>query len=228
MPKIAIVDTDRDHLDRISSLLNYEGIETESFCGADKFIKNIDVSAPDLIIVETEQEEYCCGDIIRKIRSKTKALILVLTASTEESTAVTNLQLGADGILRKHRSDQELFEYTLALLRRSGYTLEQSRVKPIRSGELEMDPLRHHATWKGKPVDLTAAEFVVLYTMARQPGYVKSREQLVDVVYPKGTCVEFRTVDSHIKRLRRKMRAVDPGFSAIKTLYGIGYRYNEL
>jgi two-component system response regulator ChvI len=141
------------------------------------------------------------------------------------------LRMGADDYVKKPFSQRLLVERIRALLRRQdaiasdAATPEESKV--MQRGNLTMDPLRHAVTWKGRDVSLTVTEFLLLQALAQRPGFVKSRDQLMDVAYDEQVYVDDRTIDSHIKRLRKKMRAVDDDFSAIETLYGIGYRYNE-
>jgi two-component system response regulator ChvI len=140
--------------------------------------------------------------------------------------------MGADDYVKKPFSQRLLVERIRALLRRQEViagdsTGEGETAQVMQRGQLVMDPLRHSVAWKGQDVSLTVTEFLLLQALAQRPGFVKSRDQLMDVAYDDQVYVDDRTIDSHIKRLRKKMRMVDPEFSAIETLYGIGYRYNE-
>jgi two-component system response regulator ChvI len=140
--------------------------------------------------------------------------------------------MGADDYVKKPFSQRLLVERIRALLRRqdaisTGEVAVTEETKLMERGNLRMDPLRHSVSWKGKDVSLTVTEFMLLQALAQRPGFVKSRDQLMDVAYDDQVYVDDRTIDSHIKRLRKKMRSVDDTFSAIETLYGIGYRYNE-
>ena len=158
--------------------------------------------------------------------------VIFLTSKDDEIDEVLGLRMGADDYVKKPFSQRLLVERIRALLRRqeaisSGEPTESEASKLMVRGELSMDPLRHSVSWKGQDVSLTVTEFLLLQALAQRPGFVKSRDQLMDVAYDDQVYVDDRTIDSHIKRLRKKMRAVDQEFSAIETLYGIGYRYNE-
>ena len=171
-------------------------------------------------------------DLLQRVRQKTAMPVIFLTSKDDEIDEVLGLRMGADDYVKKPFSQRLLVERIRALLRRQEVmeadSLGEGEVGQTMSrGELTMDPLRHAVTWKGKDVSLTVTEFLLLQALAQRPGFVKSRDQLMDVAYDDQVYVDDRTIDSHIKRLRKKMRMVDPEFSAIETLYGIGYRYNE-
>lgn len=158
--------------------------------------------------------------------------IIFLTSKDDEIDEVLGLRMGADDYVKKPFSQRLLVERIRALLRRQealdGVEIaETEETKVLTRGELSMDPLRHAVSWKGNDVSLTVTEFLLLQALAQRPGFVKSRDQLMDVAYDDQVYVDDRTIDSHIKRLRKKMRTADNDFSAIETLYGIGYRYNE-
>ncbi len=171
-------------------------------------------------------------DLLQRLRQKTSMPVIFLTSKDDEIDEVLGLRMGADDYVKKPFSQRLLVERIRALLRRQdaveGVVVpETDENKVIERGELTMDPLRHAVKWKGKDVTLTVTEFLLLQALAMRPGFVKSRDQLMDVAYDDQVYVDDRTIDSHIKRLRKKMRSVDEEFSAIETLYGIGYRYNE-
>ncbi len=171
-------------------------------------------------------------DLLQRLRQKTTMPIIFLTSKDDEIDEVLGLRMGADDYVKKPFSQRLLVERIRALLRRqeviSGDAIEpQEENKILVRGNLTMDPLRHAVKWKGRDVSLTVTEFLLLQALAQRPGFVKSRDQLMDVAYDDQVYVDDRTIDSHIKRLRKKMRQVDDDFSAIETLYGIGYRYNE-
>jgi two-component system response regulator ChvI len=158
--------------------------------------------------------------------------VIFLTSKDDEIDEVLGLRMGADDYVKKPFSQRLLVERIRALLRRQDaiggeVVPETEETKVMERGELRMDPLRHAVSWKGQDVSLTVTEFLLLQALAQRPGFVKSRDQLMDVAYDDQVYVDDRTIDSHIKRLRKKMRSVDNEFSAIETLYGIGYRYNE-
>jgi two-component system response regulator ChvI len=171
-------------------------------------------------------------DLLQRLRQKTTMPIIFMTSKDEEIDEVLGLRMGADDYVKKPFSQRLLVERIRALLRRqevnAGEAVEpREENKILVRGSLTMDPLRHAVTWKGKDVSLTLTEFLLLQALAQRPGFVKSRDQLMDVAYDEQVYVDDRTIDSHIKRLRKKMRQVDDDFAAIETLYGIGYRYNE-
>jgi len=169
---------------------------------------------------------------LQRLRQKTSIPVIFLTSKDDEIDEVLGLRMGADDYVKKPFSQRLLVERIRALLRRqdavSGEIVgDTEETKVIERGDLRMDPLRHAVTWKGQDVALTVTEFLLLQALAQRPGFVKSRDQLMDVAYDDQVYVDDRTIDSHIKRLRKKLRMVDTEFSAIETLYGIGYRYNE-
>jgi len=171
-------------------------------------------------------------DLLQRLRQKSKLPVIFLTSKDDEIDELMGLRMGADDYVKKPFSQRLLVERIRSILRRqeaiasdAAGTPEESAV--MQRGNLSMDPLRHAVTWKGRDVSLTVTEFLLLQALAQRPGFVKSRDQLMDVAYDEQVYVDDRTIDSHIKRLRKKMRSVDDDFSAIETLYGIGYRYNE-
>jgi two-component system response regulator ChvI len=171
-------------------------------------------------------------DLLQRLRQKTTIPVIFMTSKDDEIDEVLGLRMGADDYIKKPFSQRLLVERIRALLRRqevnAGAAVEpREENKILVRGSLTMDPLRHAVTWKGKDVSLTLTEFLLLQALAQRPGFVKSRDQLMDVAYDEQVYVDDRTIDSHIKRLRKKMRQVDDEFAAIETLYGIGYRYNE-
>jgi two-component system response regulator ChvI len=171
-------------------------------------------------------------ELLQRLRQKTKMPVIFLTSKDDEIDEVLGLRMGADDYVKKPFSQRLLIERIRALLRRqeaiaSGEVATADESKIMTRGSLSMDPLRHAVTWKGAEVTLTVTEFLLLQALAQRPGFVKSRDQLMDVAYDDQVYVDDRTIDSHIKRLRKKMRSVDPEFSSIETLYGIGYKYNE-
>jgi len=172
-------------------------------------------------------------DLLQRLRQKSQLPVIFLTSKDDEIDEVLGLRMGADDYMKKPFSQRLLVERIRALLRRqdaiAGDALpDATEEKEVMvRGQLSMDPLRHAVTWKGKEVTLTVTEFLLLQALAQRPGFVKSRDQLMDVAYDDQVYVDDRTIDSHIKRLRKKMLSADDEFSAIETLYGIGYRYNE-
>jgi two-component system response regulator ChvI len=168
--------------------------------------------------------------VLRRLRTGSNLPVILLTSKDEEMDEVVGFNVGADDYIKKPFSQRLLNERVKALLRRTRAGLagpETGDKKPIVRGELTLDPNRHACTWKGDQVRLTVTEFLILQALAQRPGYVKSRDQLMDAAYDDQVYVDDRTIDSHIKRLRKKFRDIDDTFDAIETLYGVGYRYNE-
>mgnify|MGYP002623230317 FL=1 len=232
MSRIALVDDDRNILTSVSMTLEAEGFEVETYndgqAALDAFAKRL----PDMAVFDIKMPRMDGMDLLQRVRQKTTMPVIFLTSKDDEIDEVLGLRMGADDYVKKPFSQRLLVERIRALLRRqeaidSGEVGETEASKLMVRGQLTMDPLRHAVSRKGQDVSLTVTEFLLLQALAQRPGFVKSRDQLMDVAYDDQVYVDDRTIDSHIKRLRKKMRSVDPDFSAIETLYGIGYRYNE-
>ena len=171
-------------------------------------------------------------EVLRRLRQTSTLPVIILTSKDEEIDEILGFNLGADDYIHKPFSQRLLIERVKALLRRAGVEGEsegetEGGSRAIRRGKLLMDPARHECTWDGRPVKLTVTEFLLLQALAQRPGFVKSRDNLMDAAYDDQVYVDDRTIDSHVKRMRKKFRMVDPEFDAIETLYGVGYRYRE-
>jgi len=232
MARIALVDDDRNILTSVAMTLEVEGFEVETFNDGQSALDAFSRRLPDMAVLDIKMPRMDGMDLLQRLRQKTSMPIIFLTSKDDEIDEVLGLRMGADDYVKKPFSQRLLVERIRALLRRQEVLAggdapgaEEARV--LEHGSLRMDPLRHAVTWKGKDVSLTVTEFLLLQALAQRPGFVKSRDQLMDVAYDDQVYVDDRTIDSHIKRLRKKMRAVDSDFQAIETLYGIGYRYNE-
>ena len=233
MSRIALVDDDRNILTSVSITLEAEGFEVETYNDGQSALDAFAKRLPDLAVFDIKMPRMDGMDLLQRVRQKTSTLpVIFLTSKDDEIDEVLGLRMGADDYVTKPFSQRLLVERICALLRRQEVIasddageVEDGRV--MERGELRMDPLRHAVTWKGQDVSLTVTEFLLLQALAQRPGFVKSRDQLMDVAYDDQVYVDDRTIDSHIKRLRKKMRSADSDFSAIETLYGIGYRYNE-
>ena len=228
MSKIALVDDDRNILTSVSMTLEAEGFEVETYNDGQAALDAFNKKLPDMAVLDIKMPRMDGMDLLQRLRQKTAMPVIFLTSKDDEIDEVLGLRMGAD----EPFSQRLLVERIRALLRRQD-AVETNEVgdteetKVIERGDLRMDPLRHAVSWKGKDVSLTVTEFLLLQALAQRPGFVKSRDQLMDVAYDDQVYVDDRTIDSHIKRLRKKMRSADEEFSAIETLYGIGYRYNE-
>ena len=233
MSRIALVDDDRNILTSVSMTLEAEGFEVETFNDGQSALDAFNHRLPDMAVLDIKMPRMDGMDLLQRLRQKTSTLpVIFLTSKDDEIDEDLGLRMGADDYVKKPFSQRLLVERIRALLRRQEVIANDDLGNPEESkimqrGELTMDPLRHAVTWKGKDVSLTVTEFLLLQALAQRPGFVKSRDQLMDVAYDDQVYVDDRTIDSHIKRLRKKMRTADNEFSAIETLYGIGYRYNE-
>ncbi|MBZ8118540.1 response regulator transcription factor [Roseovarius sp. LXJ103] len=233
MSKIALVDDDRNILTSVSMTLEAEGFEVETYNDGQQAFDAFSKKLPDMAVLDIKMPRMDGMDLLQRLRQKSSMPVIFLTSKDDEIDEVLGLRMGADDYVKKPFSQRLLVERIRALLRRQDVmdgtapATEAEESKVIERGELRMDPLRHAVAWKGKDVSLTVTEFLLLQALAQRPGFVKSRDQLMDVAYDDQVYVDDRTIDSHIKRLRKKLRTVDSEFSAIETLYGIGYRYNE-
>jgi two-component system, OmpR family, response regulator ChvI len=232
MSRIALVDDDRNILTSVSISLEAEGFEVETYNDGQSALDAFNRRLPDMAVLDIKMPRMDGMELLQRLRLKTHMPVIFLTSKDDEIDEVLGLRMGADDYIKKPFSQRLLLERIRTILRRQASvdsgevgTTEETRV--MVRGSLSMDPLRHAVTWKGEDVSLTVTEFLLLQALAQRPGFVKSRDQLMDVAYDDQVYVDDRTIDSHIKRLRKKLRAVDPDFASIETLYGIGYRYNE-
>ena len=231
MTRIALVDDDRNILVSVSMMLETEGFEVETFNDGQSALDAFNRRLPDVAVLDIKMPRLDGMDLLQRLRQKSTMPVIFLTSKDDEIDEVLGLRMGADDYVTKPFSQRLLVERIRAILRRREAEAEggagTEAPQPIERGDLVMDPARHAVTWKGHGVALTVTEFLLLQALAQRPGFVKSRDQLMDVAYDDQIYVDDRTIDSHIKRVRKKMRAVDPEFSAIETLYGIGYRFNQ-
>ncbi|WP_374942170.1 response regulator [Sphingomonas sp.] len=230
---IALVDDDRNILTSVSIALQTEGFTTRVYSDGETALKALVDTPPDLAIFDIKMPRMDGLELLRRLREKSQIPVIFLTSKDDELDEALGLAMGADDYIAKPFSQRLLIARIRAILRRaeavqaSGSGAEGEVAVPIARGRLTMDPARHRTTWNGQGVTLTVTEFLILETLAQRPGIVKTRNQLMDAAYQDDIYVDDRTIDSHIKRLRRKFRSVDPEFDAIETLYGAGYRYSE-
>ena len=232
MAKIALVDDDRNILTSVAITLESEGFEVDTYNDGQAALEAFNKKFPDMSVFDIKMPRMDGMDLLQRVRQKSSMPVIFLTSKDDEIDEVLGLRMGADDYVTKPFSQRLLVERIRALLRRQeavegNIVADSEETKLMVRGELSMDPLRHLVSWKGRDVSLTVTEFLLLQVLAQRPGFVKSRDQLMDVAYDEQVYVDDRTIDSHIKRLRKKMRTVDDEFNAIETLYGIGYRYNE-
>lgn len=233
MSKIALVDDDRNILTSVTITLEAEGFEVDTYNDGQQAFEAFSKKMPDMAVLDIKMPRMDGMDLLQRLRQKSQIPVIFLTSKDDEIDEVLGLRMGADDYMIKPFSQRLLIERIRALLRRqdalNGDAIadEAAELNVMERGPLSMDPLRHAVTWRAAEVSLTVTEFLLLQALAQRPGFVKSRDQLMDVAYDDQVYVDDRTIDSHIKRLRKKLRHVDPEFSAIETLYGIGYRFNE-
>jgi two-component system response regulator ChvI len=233
--EIALVDDDRNILKTVSIALQAEGFVTRLYSDGETALKALLENPPDLAVFDIKMPKMDGMELLRRVREHSALPIIFLTSKDDEEDEEAGLELGADDYIAKPFSLRLLTARIRAILRRSEpdrtFGDEIAPPEPVNPiidrGRLFMDPARHHVTWDAKPVSLTVTEFLILEALAARPGVIKSRNQLMDAAYPDDVFVDDRTVDSHIKRMRRKFRAVDPQFGAIDTLYGAGYSFTD-
>ena len=233
MATIALVDDDRNILTSVSMVLEAEGFEVKTYTDGASALTALSQAQPDLAILDIKMPRMDGMELLRRLRLKTDMPVIFLTSKDEEIDEVIGLRMGADDYVRKPFSQRLLVERIRAVLRRreaADDNIEDrtETEKVIKRGKLEMDPLRHTTLWDGDNVTLTVTEFLILHALAQRPGFVKSRDQLMDAAYDDQVYVDDRTIDSHIKRIRKKFREVTDDFNSIETLYGVGYRYREV
>ncbi|USI73165.1 response regulator transcription factor [Sphingomonas morindae] len=229
---IALVDDDRNILTSVSFALQAEGFVVRLYSDGEAALKAFGETTPDLVVLDIKMPRMDGMEVLRRLREKSQVPVIFLTSKDDELDEALGLAMGADDYIAKPFSIRLLIARIRAILRRA-----ELRAQPVESdtaaperlvrGRLEMDPARHKIWWAGEEVVLTVTEFLILEALAQRPGFVKSRDQLMDTAYQDDVYVDDRTIDSHIKRLRRKFRAVDDSFKAIETLYGVGYRFAE-
>ena len=232
MARIALVDDDRNILTSVKMTLEGEGFEIDTYSDGQSALEAFYRKQPDIVVLDIKMPRMDGMDLLQKMRPKISSPVIFLTSKDDEIDEVLGLRMGADDYIKKPFSQRLLVARIRALLRRQAQFSDSLVVGEkgrhlLERGALTMDPMRHAVTWKDSEISLTVTEFVLLQALAQRPGFVKSRDQLMDVAYDDQIYVDDRTIDSHIKRLRKKMRAVDSQFSCIETLYGIGYLYSD-
>ena len=231
---IALVDDDRNILTSVSIALQQEGFVTRVYSDPVAALKALGDNPPDLGVFDIKMPNLDGMELLRRLREFSSMPVIFLTSKDDELDEALGLAMGADDYIAKPFSQRLLIARIRAILRRQDLakneaTLTADEPEPdlIVRGSLTMDPARHRVSWGGKNVTLTVTEFLILEALAQRPGVVKNRNQLLDIAYHEDVYVDDRTIDSHIKRIRRKFRAIDPQFDAIDTLYGVGYRFEE-
>jgi two-component system, OmpR family, response regulator ChvI len=226
---IALVDDDRNILASVSMTLEAEGFAVKTYTDGAEALRALSTTPVDLAVLDIKMPRMDGMELLEKLRRTSDLPVIFLTSKDDEVDELMGLRMGADDYIKKPFSQRLLIERIRTLLRRelSRGTAQTGGEASVVRGELMMDPTRHLCTWNEKPVELTVTEFLLLKALALRPGHVKSRDQLMDAAYGENIYVDDRTIDSHIKRLRKKFKVVDTDFNQIETLYGVGYRYRE-
>jgi two-component system response regulator ChvI len=232
MPQlIALVDDDRNILTSVSIALEAEGFKVDIYVDGTDALQGLSQRPADLAILDIKMPRMDGVKLLAKIREKSSMPVIFLTSKDDEIDELLGLRMGADDYITKPFSQRLLIERVRTLIRRreldENVVMEGANAEVLRRGDLEMDPSRYRCSWKGVSVNLTVTEFLLLKSLAIRPGHVKNRDQLIDAAYGERIYVDDRTIDSHVKRLRKKFKLLDAKFTAIETLYGIGYRYQE-
>ncbi|HWD66372.1 MAG TPA: response regulator transcription factor [Caulobacteraceae bacterium] len=232
MAKITLIDDDENIVASVSLALENHGHAVTSFYDGASGLSALESDPPDIAILDVKMPRMDGMEVLRRLRQTSNVPVIILTSKDEEIDEILGFNLGADDYIHKPFSQRLLLERVKAVLRRASPEDEEAEAaaaaaRAIRRGRLTLDPARHDCLWDGKPVRLTVTEFLLLQSLAQRPGFVKSRDNLMDAAYEDQVYVDDRTIDSHIKRMRKKFREVDPEFDAIETLYGVGYRYRE-
>jgi len=230
---IALVDDDRNILTSVSIALQSEGFVTRVYTDGAAALKAFAENPPDLGVFDIKMPQMDGMELLRRLREFSSMPVIFLTSKDDELDEALGLAMGADDYITKPFSQRLLLARIRAILRRQEFAktaavpTADSEPELFVRGRLSMDPARHKVKWDGVDVTLTVTEFLILEALAQRPGVVKNRNQLLDIAYQDDVYVDDRTIDSHIKRIRRKFRAADREFDAIETLYGVGYRFEE-
>ena len=238
MAKITLVDDDENIVTSVSLALESHGHTVKAYYDGASGLAALENDPPDMAILDVKMPRMDGMEVLRRLRRTSDIPVIILTSKDEEIDEILGFNLGADDYMHKPFSQRLLIERVRAVLRRAGRgdgdeaagpgsAAADANARAIKRGKLTLDPARHESLWDGKPVKLTVTEFLLLQSLAQRPGFVKSRDNLMDAAYDDQVYVDDRTIDSHIKRMRKKFREVDPEFDAIETLYGVGYRYRE-
>ena len=234
MPQnIALVDDDRNILTSVQIALEAEGFDVRTYTDGDDALRGLLQRPADLAVLDIKMPRLNGMELLQRLKQNAMTAgmpVIFLTSKDEEVDEIMGLRMGADDYIKKPFSQRLLLERIRSLLRREAARQQPANADPnatLVRGDLTLDGARHVCLWKGKAVELTVTEFLLVKAMAQHPGHVKTRDQLMDAAYGETTYVDDRTIDSHVKRLRKKFKDVDPDFSQIETLYGVGYRYKE-
>ena len=227
---IALIDDDRNILTSISIALEKEGFNVQTYLDGESALIGLSRTPPDLAIIDIKMPKMDGEELLKKLRKKTSLPIIFLTSKDDEIDELLSLKLGADDFVKKSGgfSIKVLIERIRIQLRKKNINNIEDTKNIIAHGKLKLDPSQLECEWDGKqlPDKLTTTEFLIVRELAKRPGIIKERSQLMDIAYREDTDIEDRTIDSHVKRIRKKFKKIDVNFSAIETRYGSGYRWN--
>jgi len=227
---IALIDDDRNILTSISIALEKEGFKVQTYLDGESALIGLTRQPPDLAIIDIKMPKMDGEELLKKLRKKTSMPVIFLTSKDDEIDELLGLKLGADDFVKKSGgfSIKVLIERIRVQLRKKTQNIIEETKNVISHGKLKLDPSQLECEWDGKqlPDKLTTTEFLIVQELAKRPGIIKERSQLMDIAYREDTDIEDRTIDSHVKRIRKKFKKVDNNFSAIETRYGSGYRWN--
>jgi len=228
--KITLVDDDRNILTSVSIALEEEGFEVKTYSDGDEALRGLNANPADLVVLDIKMPRLDGMETLSRLRQNSQVPVIFLTSKDDEIEELLGLRMGADDYIKKPFSQRLLIERIRVLLRRQIARTEAAAPDDqiMKRGNLVLDSTRHVCSWKGLLVDLTVTEFLLTKALASHPGHVKNRNQLMDAAYGEHIYVDDRTIDSHIKRLRKKFKVTDPDFDDIETLYGVGYRYRDV
>ena len=228
--KIALIDDDRNILTSISIALEKEGFNVQTYLDGESAFIGLSRTPPDLAVIDIKMPKMDGEELLKKLRKKTSLPVIFLTSKDDEIDELLGLKLGADDFVKKSGgfSIKVLIERIRVQLRKKNINNIEDTKNIIAHGKLKLDPSQLECEWDGKqlPDKLTTTEFLIVKELAKRPGIIKERSQLMDIAYREDTDVEDRTIDSHVKRIRKKFKRIDSNFSAIETRYGSGYRWN--
>tara|TARA_B100001121_G_scaffold93735_1_gene82991 strand:+ start:993 stop:1694 length:702 start_codon:yes stop_codon:yes gene_type:complete len=227
---IALIDDDRNILTSISIALEKEGFKVQTYLDGESALIGLTRQPPDLAIIDIKMPKMDGEELLKKLRKKTTLPVIFLTSKDDEIDELLGLKLGADDFVKKSGgfSIKVLIERIRVQLRKKNLNPVEETKNIISHGKLKLDPSQLECEWDGKqlPDKLTTTEFLIVQELAKRPGIIKERSQLMDIAYREDTDIEDRTIDSHVKRIRKKFKKIDQNFSAIETRYGSGYRWN--
>ena len=228
---IALIDDDRNILTSLSIALEKEGYKVQTYLDGESALIGLTRTPPDLAVVDIKMPKMDGEELLKKLRKKTALPVIFLTSKDDEVDELLGLKLGADDFIKKSGgfSIKVLIERIRVQLRKKDNSNIEESKNIISHGKLRLDPSQLECEWNGKqlPDKLTTTEFLIVQELAKRPGIIKERSQLMDIAYREDTDIEDRTIDSHVKRIRKKFKKIDSNFSAIETRYGSGYRWNS-